>query len=92
MRKLKKWISHLEKPRKLKFVIEESVFRNTDKSFHSIQFYLYVYDINPQTGDFYPEDKFCDCYLQDTLEVIKDCALDKFDVPFDSWQEIDPVE
>ena len=41
-----------------------------------VGFYLYVYDSNGKnTYD----------YLQDTLQMAKECALEEFGVPIDSW-------
>ena len=46
----------------------------------NVGFYLYVYDRNgSNTHD----------YLQDDLETVKFFAFNKFDVPEDSWIEVD---
>lgn len=81
---MKKFYSTYQHPNNWKFCIEDE---------GDVGFYLYVYE-HPE---FFEEDMAGDqsgCpshqqdYLQDTLDLAKEQALEDFGVPLDSWIEV----
>lgn len=75
-----RWTAEIRSPTLLKFTIEEETLRNLTDKRDERGFYLYVYDgkTGINTHD----------YLQDTLDIAKQQALEDFGVPLDSWVEV----
>jgi len=78
-----KWFADYKHPKQLYFIIEHDI---------TTGFYIYMYeDSVPFRKDL--QEEGCphhrDDYLQDTLEIAKECAFDIYGVPLDVWK---PVE
>ena len=59
------------------FTIEAQEFKD-EKNKTIIWYYLYAWNEKSIEHD----------YLQDNLEMAKQCAFDEFNIPFDYWQQI----
>ena len=59
------------------FTIEAQEFKD-EKNKNIIWYYLYAWNEKSIEHD----------YLQDNLEMAKQCAFDEFNIPFDCWQQI----
>jgi hypothetical protein len=71
-----KWIADTVLPRPLHFVIEQAVVDNISDNIKETWFYLYVYENGVDIGD----------YQQETLDIAKEFARRKFNVPLDAWR------
>lgn len=74
-----KWIAEIKDPSSRRFVIENVTLCNETEDRDIPGFYLYIYENNICTHD----------YLQDTLEIAMDVALEDYNVPKDSWEIIE---
>jgi len=62
--------------KKYKAILENKEFLIEEDN-QDVGFYLYVYENGKCIKD----------YLQDTLEIVKNIALENYNVPLDIWQE-----
>ena len=79
-----RWVTDYKHPKNLNFIIR----KDQASGFHNV----YMYQ-NPKlfTDDLHSADSSCrrhqDDYHQTTLDKAKECALDVYGVPADSWKE-----
>ncbi len=76
-----KWIAEIRVPKHIRCVIEKQRLHDITNNIYLDGYYLYVYEGNkePCIRD----------YLQDTLEVAKEQALEEFNIPLNAWVQIE---
>ena len=76
------WAAQITEPKPLRCVIEQQTLHSLiPNQPDQLAFYLYVFEA---TGISYD-------YLQDTLEIAKRFAFEKFQVPISAWQQVEPT-
>jgi hypothetical protein len=75
-----KWTAETKTPKARRFVIEKQLLRSLTPGEADMDgYYLFVWE----------EERCLYDYLQDTLEIAMEQALEEFGVPLDAWKRVE---